>query len=337
MGIRFYRISKAYDGHPVLKDIDIEVREGELFTLLGSSGCGKTTLLRILAGFEKPDSGRIEINHEDITGLVPEKRGISMVFQNYALFPHMNVFENVGYGLKIRGTPVKKIRMKVEKCLAMVRLEEFANRDINELSGGEQQRVAIARALAVDPKVLLLDEPLSNLDAGLREKTRMEIRELQKELGITTVFVTHDQQEAMSISDRIAVFHRGKVSQVGSPDTIYNHPKDEFTANFIGESNIIGKEDFPLFFLSAVDADKVCIRPQNIHFHDEGKIKGEMVRMEFRGSFVMYHCRVGKMEIKIMALNSGAVKTLSPGETVTLRINAQAVKILKSSEKSRED
>ena len=219
----------------------------------------------------------------------------------------------------------------------MVGLEEFAKRDINDLSGGEQQRVAIARVLHVGPKVLLLDEPLSNLDAGLREKTRMEIRELQKALGITTVFVTHDQQEAMSISDRIAVFHRGKVCQVGSPDTIYNHPKDEFTANFIGESNIIGKEDFPLFFLSLPDADKVCIWPQDIHFHDKGKIKGEMVRMEFRGSFVMYHCRVGKLEIKIMALNSGAVKTLSPGDIVTLRVNDQAVKILKSSEKSRED
>jgi iron(III) transport system ATP-binding protein len=324
--ILFKNIWKSFDGKNILKDINIEIKDGELFTFLGPSGCGKTTLLRILAGFEKPDSGSIEINKEDITDLIPEKRSISMVFQNYALFPHMNVFENVSYGLRIRGIKEKVRKEKAEHCLKMVRLEDFAKRDINDLSGGEQQRVAIARALAIDPKVLLLDEPLSNLDAKLREKTRMEIRELQKNLGISTIFVTHDQQEAMSISDRIAVFNNGKIVQAGSPDNIYNHPKDEFVASFIGDSNIIDKEDFGLFSLSHIDANKICIRPQDISICEDGKIPGEIISIEFKGSFITYHCMIEKVKVKAMEINNGDIKKILPGELVKLRINEDAIK-----------
>lgn len=326
--IIFNKIFKTYDKKKILNNINIEIKDGELFTFLGPSGCGKTTLLRILAGFEKPDSGAIEINKEDITNFIPEKRNISMVFQNYALFPHMNVFENVSYGLKIRGIKEKILKEKTEYCLKIVNLDNFSKRDINELSGGEQQRVAIARALAVEPKVLLLDEPLSNLDAKLREKTRMEIRELQKNLGISTIFVTHDQQEAMSISDRIAVFNDGNIVQVGAPDSIYNHPQDEFVANFIGESNIIERKDFDRFFLSHINAKKICIRPQDINISEKGKILGEIINMEFKGNYITYLCLVEKVKIKIMEINSWSTKKRMSGERVRLRIDQNAVKSL---------
>jgi len=335
--IRFNQIFKSYDGQVILHDIRIEINDGELFTFLGPSGCGKTTLLRILAGFEKPDSGTIEINGQDVTRFIPEKRHISMVFQNYALFPHMNVFENVSYGLRVRGAAEKTIRAKTAQCLDMVSLYGLAQRDINELSGGEQQRVAIARALAVSPGVLLLDEPLSNLDARLRETTKMEIRELQKNLGITTIFVTHDQQEAMSISDRIAVFHGGRIVRTDSPEDIYNHPQSAFVAGFIGESNIIERKDFNRFGLSFVDAEKICIRPQDIQImeaaragYPEGGITGRIIRMEFRGSAMMYHVLVESIIIKVMVFNTGGCRSMSPGTTVLMAIPSHAIKTIMS-------
>ncbi len=327
--ICFKYISKSFDEITVLKDINIEVKSGELFTFLGPSGCGKTTLLRILAGFEKPDSGTVEINNEDITNLIPEKRSISMVFQNYALFPHMNVFENVGYGLRIQGVNDKKVKSKVAYLLKMLRLESFHQRDINELSGGEQQRVAIARALAVDPKVLLLDEPLSNLDAKLRDETRVELRVLQNNLGISTIFVTHDQQEAMSISDRVAVFNEGRVMQTGSPEDIYNYPENEFVATFIGESNLIDKEFFASFALGQIKAEKVCIRPQDIKICDNGEFLGKIVNIDFKGSSVNYHCNVDQVAVKVMQVNSGTINIFKPGELVKLSIDKKAIKKLR--------
>lgn len=326
--IYFGNIVKSFGKRTVLKDINIEIKDGELFTFLGPSGCGKTTLLRILAGFEKPDSGIVKLNDKDITDLIPEKRGISMVFQNYALFPNMNVAENVGYGLKVRGINKKIIKEKVEHYLDMVGMVKFSGRDINELSGGEQQRVCIARALAIDPKVLLLDEPLSNLDAKLRERMRVEIKELQDKLGITTIFVSHDQQEAMSISDRIAVLNGGEVVQVAPPIDLYNSPQNEFVAGFIGESNIIQKSSFENFFIDMDNVEKVCIRPQDFKISDDGPIKGEITGVNFNGGHINYHCLVNSCSIKISEINLYNKAIMDVGQNISIQIDKNAVKKL---------
>ncbi len=222
-----------------LAGVSLEVREGELFTLLGPSGCGKTTTLRCIAGFEKPTSGRIEFQGQDFTAVPPFRRGIGMVFQSYALFPHLSVFENVAYGLKARRRPQEEIRRKVGELLALVGLESTARRKPGELSGGQQQRIALARALVYDPRLLLLDEPLSNLDAKLRIYMREEIRRIQQQARVTAIYVTHDQEEALSISDRIAVMHAGRVSQIGAPDDIYENPGSVRVADFIGQANFL--------------------------------------------------------------------------------------------------
>lgn len=326
--IRFENIVKSFGKRTVLKNVSIEIKDGELFTFLGPSGCGKTTLLRILAGFEKPDSGLIKLDEKDITDLIPEKRDISMVFQNYALFPHMNVAENVGYGLKVRGVSKKIIKEKVEYYLNMVGMTKFSSRNINELSGGEQQRVCIARALAINPKVLLLDEPLSNLDAKLRQKMRAEIKELQSKLGITTIFVSHDQQEAMSISDRIAVFNEGELVQVAPPIDLYNNPKNEFIAGFIGESNIIYKSNFENFFIDIDDVEKVCIRPQDFQISNNGPIKGKIIRVDFNGGHITYHCLVNNCRIKISETNLSNKVIRNVGENILIQIDKKAIKKL---------
>lgn len=326
--IYFENIVKTFNDIQVLKDISIEIKDGELFTFLGPSGCGKTTLLRILAGFEEPDSGAVKLNGKDITRLIPEKRDISMVFQNYALFPHMNVGENVGYGLKVRGVSKNIIAEKVKHYLDIVGMTKLANRNINELSGGEQQRVCIARALAIDPKVLLLDEPLSNLDAKLREKMRIEIKEIQSKLGITTIFVTHDQQEAMSISDKVAVFNQGELVQLDKPFDLYNNPKSEFIAGFIGESNIIDKTDFKSFFIDIDSAEKVCIRPQDFEINNSGLISGEIRRVDFNGDHMMYHCLVDNCMVKVSEVNSRNKTVRNKGDSVSLHVNKEAIKRL---------
>ncbi len=225
-----------------LAGVSLEVREGELFTLLGPSGCGKTTTLRCIAGFEKPTSGRIMFQGQDFTAVPPFRRGIGMVFQSYALFPHLSVFENVAYGLKARRRPPEEIRGKVGELLSLVGLESTAWRKPGELSGGQQQRIALARALVYNPKLLLLDEPLSNLDAKLRIYMREEIRRIQQQAGVTAIYVTHDQEEALSISDRIAVMHAGLVSQIGTPDEIYENPGSVRVADFIGQANFLDCE-----------------------------------------------------------------------------------------------
>jgi thiamine transport system ATP-binding protein len=234
-------IRKSFEGF-TLEIPELEVRSGELMTLLGPSGCGKTTTLRIIAGLEKPNSGRVLFDGMDVTDLEPGKRNIGIVFQDYALFPHMTVFENVAFGLEIRKLPREEIKKRVEWALGLVGLEGLENRYPEQLSGGQQQRVALARALVVEPKVLLLDEPLSNLDAKIRERLRGEIRRIQKELGITTIYVTHDQEEAMAVSDRIAVMNSGRIEQVGKPLELYYYPKTEFVARFLGLSNILELE-----------------------------------------------------------------------------------------------
>ena len=226
-------------GEDVLDDICLTVARGEFVTLLGSSGCGKTTTLRIIAGLEQTDSGSVWINGQDVTKLPPDKRDVNTVFQNYALFPHMNVAENIGYGLKLRKVPRGEIKKKVAQMLELVQLEGYEKRKPSELSGGQKQRVAIARALVNNPKVLLLDEPLGALDLQLRRAMQIELKHLQKKLGITFIYITHDQEEAINMSDRIAVMRDGRIEQIGTPDEIYNHPKTSYVATFVGNANIL--------------------------------------------------------------------------------------------------
>jgi iron(III) transport system ATP-binding protein len=243
-GIRIEKVSKRFS-HRVkgevyaARDVSLDVAPGEFVTLLGPSGCGKTTTLRMIAGFETPNAGRITIGGEDITGLPVNRRNIGFVFQNYALFPHLSVFENVAYGLQVRERPRAELEREVGEVLALVGLAAYGSQFPNQLSGGEQQRVALARAIVIKPRVLLFDEPLSNLDARLRVQMRREIRELQKRLAITTVYVTHDQEEAMAVSDRIAVMNGGTIVQIGSAEDLYLRPADEFVAQFIGRVNLI--------------------------------------------------------------------------------------------------
>jgi|Deesub1362A_J573_1020465.scaffolds.fasta_scaffold00012_118 spermidine/putrescine ABC transporter ATP-binding subunit len=237
--IKTVNIVKRFGNFVALRGVSLEIKDGEFFTILGPSGCGKTTFLRSIAGFERVDEGKIFFDDEDVTYLPPHKRNTGMVFQNYALWPHMTVYDNIAYGLKVRKVPKEEIDKRVKEVLKMVHLEGMEKRTPHQLSGGQQQRVALARALVINPRVLLLDEPLSNLDAKLRLEMRAELKRLQKQLGITTIYVTHDQEEAMSISDRLAVMDIGVVKQVGTPEDIYNRPSDAFVANFIGQGTFI--------------------------------------------------------------------------------------------------
>ena len=230
-------LSKRFGSHTVLNSVDLEIQAGELLTLLGPSGCGKTTLLRAIAGFYRPDAGSIHVNGQDITEKATHLRDMGMVFQNYAVFPHLNVFENVAYGLKTRGCRDKEIQSRVHEALRKVKLEHLPQRYPSELSGGQKQRVGLARALVIEPTLLLMDEPLSNLDAKLRIEMRQEIRLLQRELGITTLYVTHDQEEALAVSDRIAVMNSGNIVQLGSPENIYTDPQHPFVMDFVGGCN----------------------------------------------------------------------------------------------------
>lgn len=232
-------IVKSFGETEVLKGVSLKLKEGEFVTFLGSSGCGKTTILRIIAGLEHPDSGQILIEGKDMENMGPEKRNVNMVFQNYALFPHMNVEQNIGYGLKIKGVAKDEIKKRVKEMLKLVQLEGFESRKPSAMSGGQRQRVAIARALVNNPRVLLLDEPLGALDLQLRRQMQLELKHLQKELGITFVYITHDQEEALNMSDRIVILHNGKIEQVGTPAEIYDDPKTAYVASFVGSANIL--------------------------------------------------------------------------------------------------
>ncbi|MDR0846870.1 MAG: ABC transporter ATP-binding protein [Lactobacillales bacterium] len=284
MLLELKNVSKSYDDNEVLKNIDIEIEQGKFYTLLGPSGCGKTTILRLIAGFEKLTSGDIVFEGADITQINAEKRNVNTVFQDYALFPHLNVYENVAFGLKLKKVAKNIIDEKVSKILKLVRLEGFERRHIDEMSGGQKQRVAIARALINEPKILLLDEPLSALDLKLRTDMQYELRELQQELGITFIFVTHDQEEALAMSDWIYVINEGEVVQSGTPVDIYDEPINHFVADFIGESNIVDgvmKEDYLVEFngkefecldggMRANEAVEVVIRPEDLDIVAEG-------------------------------------------------------------------
>ena len=240
ISLELKEIKKSFtEGEAVLDNISLEISKGEFITLLGSSGCGKTTTLRIIAGLEQPDAGSVWLDGREVTGLEPNQRDVNTVFQNYALFPHMNVAENIGYGLKLKKVPKSEIRKKVSQMLELVQLEGYERRKPSELSGGQKQRVAIARALVNNPKILLLDEPLGALDLQLRRAMQIELKHLQKKLGITFIYITHDQEEAINMSDRIAVMRDGRIEQIGTPDEIYNHPKTSYVATFVGNANIL--------------------------------------------------------------------------------------------------
>ncbi len=297
--ISFENVNKFYEDTHVLKNINFEIEKGKFYTLLGPSGCGKTTILRIIAGFTDVSNGKVTLNGEDVTKLPPNKRKVNTVFQDYALFPHMNVFENIAFGLRLKKTPENIIKEKVADALKMVQLSGYENREISQMSGGQQQRVAIARALVNEPEVLLLDEPLSALDLKLRTDMQYELRELQQRLGITFIFVTHDQEEALAMSDEIFVMSKGEIIQSGTPVDIYDEPINRFVADFIGESNIVDgvmKEDYLVEFVGkefeCADAGmrpnekvEIVIRPEDLSLTsiENGKLTVEVDTQLFRG------------------------------------------------------
>jgi len=279
--LRLENIYKAFEQTPVLKGIHLDVEEGEFITLLGSSGCGKTTTLRIIAGLEQADQGKVWLNGEDITELAPNKRNVNTVFQNYALFPHMTVAENIGYGLKIRKAPKAEIAEKVEKMLQLVQLEGFGGRMPDQLSGGQRQRVAIARAVINEPGVLLLDEPLGALDLKLRRQMQQELKRIQKQLGITFIYITHDQEEAINMSDRIAVMREGRFEQIGTPNEIYYQPQTSYVASFVGDANIY-REAGKTYAVRAenvlMDGEEACVMDAVIQ---EKSFAGGQLRIVF--------------------------------------------------------
>lgn len=351
--VRLNHVSKMFGTAIGVENVDIDVKPGEFFTFLGPSGCGKTTTLRMIAGFYFPSKGKILFDNKDVTTLQPNKRNIGMVFQNYALFPHMTVFENIAFGLEVRKMSKAVIKEKVERAQKLVHLEKYGTRKINELSGGQQQRVALARALVIEPDILLLDEPLSNLDAKLREETRLEIKRLQVELGVTTIYVTHDQTEAMTMSDRIMVMKEGVVQQIGTPQEIYNLPTNHFVASFIGESNILEAEvvevkadavkvklDDDIFVqgsmtqsangkkLKVGESIKVSIRPETVY---EGtgpnQVTGTVQFVEFTGVSINYVVKVGSNIMKVMIINKGN-EILKRGDSITLHVPEKGIYLI---------
>ncbi|OUN06127.1 ABC transporter ATP-binding protein [Flavonifractor sp. An92] len=301
--IELQDISYRYGESLALDQVRLQIRKGEFFTLLGPSGCGKTTMLRILAGFLTPTQGKILVDGQDITAVPPERRGMGIVFQNYALFPNMTVEENIVYGLQVRRCSKGEIQKKCGYFLELTGLEELRRRKIDQLSGGQQQRVAIARALIVEPKMLLLDEPLSNLDVALRVKMRQEIREIQETTGITTLFITHDQQEALSVSDRVAVLDRGRVQQVGTPMEIYDTPANDFVAQFVGVSNRLDPRDGAAMGLPE---DQRYIRPEQLRLTREGPGAPVTVRKVcFEGAVYQYTVASEHASYQVAAVNRG--------------------------------
>ena len=331
--------------------VSLEVQEGELVTLLGPSGCGKTTTLRMISGFELPTSGEIRIDGEDVSTTPPNRRPTTMVFQNYALFPHLTVFENIAYGLKIRRDSTESIRKTTEKIMLLVGLEGLAERSPAQLSGGQQQRVSLARSLVMEPKVLLLDEPLSNLDAKLRVSTRLEIRKLQQRVGITSVYVTHDQEEAMTLSDRVVIMHKGKIMQIGSPQEIYAKPANRFVADFIGKANFLEgyvgslaasneivldilDHKFEIFAQpgSFSEGQRVLlvVRPESVMLEPKkpDTLCGKIQEAVYLGSQMVYEVQVGKNIITVEIANPQEHMVFRAGEEVTLSFKEKSLHIL---------
>ncbi len=317
--LQLRQIRKSFDNTEVLKGIDLEVAQGEFITLLGASGCGKTTTLRIIAGLELPDAGQVILEGQDITNCEPNKRDVNTVFQNYALFPHMNVSDNVGYGLKIRKVPKAEIERKVEQALRLVQLEEYGKRMPDQLSGGQKQRIAIARAVINEPKVLLLDEPLGALDLKLRRQMQLELKRLQKQLGITFIYITHDQEEAINMSDRIGVMHEGILEQLGTPNEVYYQPQTSYVADFVGNANILHK-----------NGETFAIRSENILMNGEAVCTQEAVVVEksFAGGQLRILFRLPDGQT-LTASRYGIDNDLQPGQKVQIGWDAKdAVKVI---------
>ena len=332
--IKLENIEVKFGNFVALHDINIHVKEGEFFTFLGPSGCGKTTTLRTITGFITPSKGRVSVRGVDITNTPIEKRNIGMVFQSYALFPTMSVYENIAFGLKVKKMSKEDIHQKVCAMAEKVDLsEDQLKKKVSELSGGQQQRVAIARALVTSPEIICLDEPLSNLDAKLRVQLRNELKDLQKRFGITTVYVTHDQEEALTLSDRIAVFNKGVIEQIGRPDEIYNHSATEFVCNFIGDINHLDKsflESVGAAKRPGVDLSRHCyIRLERVHVNDpvpEGWIscQGTVTGYEYYGLYIKYTVEAHGQSIKVIEKNSGR-PLFETGSEVTLSFNPENI------------
>jgi iron(III) transport system ATP-binding protein len=345
VGVRIEEVNLSYGTNHVLKDVSLEIRPGEFFAFLGPSGCGKTTLLRLVAGFNQAETGRVLIGDQDITPLPPWKRDVGMVFQSYALWPHLTVRRNVAFGLEERRVPRREIERRVAAALDLVGMGTLAERRPSQLSGGQQQRVAVARTIAVEPKVLLLDEPLSNLDAKLRTQVRRELRELQRRLGITAIFVTHDQEEANTICDRIAVMNEGAVQQVGTPVELYERPANLFVASFLGTANILEGEAagsgpdrafvtgglrLPIPESAVIPPGaRMVFRPQDAHIRAGApgavSMPGTISHHEFLGSTIRYLVRIGNAEIAAdIPFHAGDVLHES-GAGVTIAVPARAL------------
>lgn len=343
--VELQAVEKSFEGVRACARIDLSIQKGEFFTFLGPSGCGKTTLLRLIAGFIAPQSGAVFIDEQDMTHLPPEKRKVGMVFQNYSLFPYLNVYQNIEYGLSIQKKSKRQRREIVLRYMDMVGLGGYDERRVTELSGGEQQRVALARSLAVEPSVLLLDEPLSNLDARLRDRMRAEIKSLQQRLGITTIFVTHDQTEALTLSDRIAVFHEGRVVQVGTPQEVYNAPQNVFVATFVGDTNLfevsarngkarVGDGMELLVPETAGKGRYLSIRPQNIVISTEpaqapNTFQGRLAERQLNGVWIDSIVDVGGTLFRVAELNTvSPAPAPQPGDVVWMTLAEQGVRLL---------
>ncbi|MBQ9106386.1 MAG: ABC transporter ATP-binding protein [Clostridia bacterium] len=338
-------ITVEYDGEQVLKGLDLSIRDGEFVTLLGPSGCGKTTTLRIIGGFVEPDSGDVFFDGQRINGVQPYRRQVSTIFQRYALFPHLNVYENIAFGLRVKKVPEKELKVRVREAIELVGLRGFEKRHIDTLSGGQQQRVAIARSLVTRPKVLLLDEPLAALDLKLRKDMQVELKNIQKTLGITFIFVTHDQEEALSMSDTVIVMDKGVIQQIGTPQDIYNEPVNAFVADFIGESNIVdgvmlrdGLVRFAGQSIPCVDKGfeknepvDVVIRPEDIDVVEKGKspLSGTVDSVTFKG--VHYEAIVDVDGFKWMIQTTDLIRE---GEEIGILLNPDDIHVMKKSEYS---
>ena len=338
--IELRHISKVYsdNGFKAVDDFNLEVKRGEFVTFLGPSGCGKTTTLRMIAGFEMPTSGEILLNGEDISQLPANKRPINTVFQRYALFPHMNIYDNIAFGLKLKKLPKEEIRKKVKRVLDIVDLEGFENRKISTLSGGQQQRIAIARALVNEPEILMLDEPLGALDLKMRQEMQLELKHMHDELGITFIYVTHDQEEALTMSDKIVVLSEGRIQQIGTPEDIYNEPQNAFVADFIGESNIFkgimtghmkvrfcGGEFIGMDDVAEGTLVDVVVRPEDVIITkpEDGVVEGEVVSVIFKGMHYEVTVESGKYEMVIRT-----TKCYSVGERIGMKLEPDGIHIM---------
>ncbi len=355
VGVDIEGVNLSYGTNHVLKDVNLAIKPGEFFAFLGPSGCGKTTLLRLIAGFNTAQRGEVRIGGRDISTLPPHRRDVGMVFQSYALWPHMTVRRNVAFGLEERRVPRAEIERRVDAALDLVGLKHLADRRPSQLSGGQQQRVALARTVVIEPKILLLDEPLSNLDAKLRVQMRQELLSLQRKLGLTTIFVTHDQEEANTICDRIAVMEDGKVQQVGTPQDLYDHPANLFVAGFLGTANVldgavrsdgaagsvfVGNGVTPVALPTSVEAGaagKLMFRPQNLVIRADGgppapghaRLTGVIRHREFLGASIRYAVDVGGQLVQVDAPHQAGDALLAPDAPIILDLAADKARFLR--------